>query len=290
MHRFLLTIRTYIVLTKPRIIELLLITTVPTMFVAARGVPGIWLMAATVIGGTLAAAGANTFNMVIDRDIDKLMERTQNRPLATGAIGVKAAIIFASILEVGAFFWLWGFTNILAASLAVSATAFYVFIYSLWLKRSSEQNIVIGGAAGAVPVLVGWAAVTGSLAWAPVILFAIIFIWTPPHFWALAIKYKDDYAKASVPMLPVVRTIKWVSIRILAYTILLVALTIVFAPVGNMGLIYIIAASILGVVFIWMAISLIRRATAKKAMFLFQYSIAYVALLFSAIAIDQAIL
>lgn len=289
MHRFFSRIRTYTVLTKPRIIELLLVTTVPTMFVAKQGVPGIWLIVATVIGGTFAAAGANTFNMVIDRDIDKLMERTQNRPLATGAIGVKAAVVFASVLEVVAFAWLWAFANLLAASLAISATAFYIFIYTLWLKRTSEHNIVIGGAAGAVPVLVGWAAVTGSLAWAPVILFAIIFVWTPPHFWALAIKYKDEYANAGVPMLPAVRTLTWVSIRILVYTILLVALTIVFAPVGDMGVIYLVAASILGAVFIWMSIVLIKRATAKRAMALFQYSIAYVALLFSIMIVDQLV-
>ncbi len=282
-------LRAYIVLTKPRIIELLLVTTVPTMFVAAGGVPSIWLMVATVIGGTLAAAGANTFNMVIDRDIDRLMERTKNRPLATGEISAKAAIIFASLLEVGAFFWLWGFTNLLAAGLAVSATAFYIFIYSLWLKRTSEQNIVIGGAAGAVPVLVGWAAVTGSLSWAPVILFAIIFVWTPPHFWALAIRYREDYAAASVPMMPVVRTFKWVSFQILIYTFLLVALSIVFAPVANMGIVYISAAVALGAVFIYMAIALIKRATAKKAMALFQYSITYVAVLFMVMAIDQVV-
>lgn len=295
MLRLLSRSRAYMVLTKPRIIELLLVTTVPTMFVAARFTEaGAWpnwiALSAAVIGGTFAAGGANTFNMVVDRDIDKLMERTQNRPLATGAIGVGAAIVFGVILEVLAFTILAVFANFLAAILAISATLFYVFVYSLWLKRSSEQNIVIGGAAGAVPVLVGWAAQTGRLDWPPVILFAIIFFWTPPHFWALAIKYKEDYAKASVPMLPVVRTLKWVSVRILAYTILLVALTIIFHPIADMGLIYIIAASILGAVFIFMSVDLIKRATPKKAMALFQYSITYVALLFSVMAIDRLIL
>ena len=180
-------------LTKPRIIELLLITTLPTMIVAQRGLPPVWLMVATLLGGALAAGGANAINMVVDRDIDKLMHRTRNRPLVTGAITPRNALIFAIALEVVAFVELWAWVNLLSAVLAVSATLFYVFVYTLWLKRTSSQNIVIGGAAGAVPVLVGWAAVTDSLAWTPVVLFAIIFVWTPPHFWALAVKYKDDY-------------------------------------------------------------------------------------------------
>ena len=198
----------YVALTKPRIIELLLITTLPTMIVAQRGLPPLWLMVATLLGGALAAGGANAINMVVDRDIDKLMHRTRKRPLVTGAITPRNALIFAITLEVVAFVELWAWVNLLAAALAVSATLFYVFVYTMWLKRTSSQNIVIGGAAGAVPVLVGWAAVTDSLSWTPVVLFAIIFVWTPPHFWALAVKYKDDYQAASVPMLPAVATFK----------------------------------------------------------------------------------
>ena len=178
------------------------------MVVAQRGLPPLWLMAATLVGGALAAGGANAINMVVDRDIDRLMNRTKNRPLVTGAMTPRAALVFALTLEVAAFVELWLAVNLLSAVLAVSATLFYVFVYTLWLKRRSSQNIVIGGAAGAVPVLVGWAAVTDSLSWAPVVLFAIIFIWTPPHFWSLAVRYKDDYAAADVPMLPVVASMK----------------------------------------------------------------------------------
>src|SRR3954464_12412427 len=192
----------YVALTKPRIIELLLITTLPTMIVAQRGLPSVWLMLATLVGGALAAGGANAINMYVDRDIDALMKRTANRPLVTGEITPRAALTFAVGLEVVAFVELWALVNLLSAVLAVSATLFYVFVYTLWLKRSSSQNIVIGGAAGAVPVLVGWAAVRNSLGLAPLVLFAVIFVWTPPHFWALAVKYRDDYAAADVPMLP----------------------------------------------------------------------------------------
>jgi protoheme IX farnesyltransferase len=198
----------YVALTKPRIIELLLITTLPTMIVAERGLPPAWLMAATLLGGALAAGGANAINMFVDRDIDKLMHRTSKRPLVTGAVTPRAALTFAITLEVAAFIELWAWVNLLSAILAISATLFYVFVYTLWLKRTSSQNIVIGGAAGAVPVLVGWAAVTDSLSWTPVVMFAIIFVWTPPHFWSLAVKYKDDYRAASVPMLPAVATFK----------------------------------------------------------------------------------
>ena len=202
------TVGAYVALTKPRIIELLLVTTLPTMVVARRGLPSLWLMVATLAGGALAAGGANAINMVVDRDIDKLMKRTKARPLVTGAMTPRAALVFALTLEVAAFVELALAVNLLSAVLAVSATLFYVFVYTLWLKRRSSQNIVIGGAAGAVPVLVGWAAVTDSLSWAPVVLFAIIFIWTPPHFWSLAVRYKEDYAAADVPMLPVVASMK----------------------------------------------------------------------------------
>ncbi|HEY5250569.1 MAG TPA: heme o synthase [Acidimicrobiales bacterium] len=279
-------IRGYVALTKPRIIELLLVTTLPTMFVAKRGVPSVWLMVATLVGGALAAGGANAINMVVDRDIDKVMHRTRNRPLVTGAMTPKAALVFALVLEVAAFAELWGAVNLLSAGLAVSATAFYVFVYTLWLKRISSQNIVIGGAAGAVPVLVGWAAVTNSLGWAPVVLFAVIFIWTPPHFWALAIKYRDDYESAGVPMLPVVATLKNTARQILVYTVLLVAVTLLFGAVGHMGVLYVVSAAVLGAIFLGYAVRLRQLATPKAAMRLFQYSITYLTLLFAAMAGD----
>jgi protoheme IX farnesyltransferase len=279
----------YVALTKPRIIELLLVTTVPTMVVAAHGLPPLELVLFTVAGGALAAGGANAINMVVDRDIDRLMHRTQNRPLVTGEITPRAALVFAIGLEVAAFALLWWQVNLLSAVLAVSACLFYVFVYTLWLKRRSEHNIVIGGAAGAVPVLIGWSAVTGSLDWAPVVLFAIIFYWTPPHFWALAIRYRDDYSAAGVPMLPSVRDARVVAGRILAYTLLLWALTLLFAPVADMGAIYIVAAVVLGAVFTWMAVRLRKDSSPKMAMRLFGYSITYVTLLFGAMAVDQLV-
>jgi heme o synthase len=277
----------YVALTKPRIIELLLVTTVPTMIVAARGMPSPWLIAATVIGGTLAAGGANAINMYVDRDIDRVMACTRNRPIAAGRIAPRSALIFAVALEVVAFFFLWGTVNLLSAVLAVSACLFYVFVYTLWLKRTSSHNIVIGGAAGAAPVLIGWSAVTDSLAWAPVVLFAVIFYWTPPHFWALAIRYRDDYAKVDVPMLPVVASLRTTATRILGYTLLLWALTILFAPVAGMGNLYLGAALVLGAVFTWFAARLLRDATARTAMRVFTWSITYITLLFGAMALDQ---
>jgi protoheme IX farnesyltransferase len=276
----------YVALTKPRIIELLLITTLPTMIVAQRGLPPIWLMAATLLGGALAAGGANAINMFIDRDIDKLMHRTRKRPLVTGAVTPRNALVFAIALEVVAFVELWAWVNLLSAVLAVSATLFYVFVYTLWLKRTSSQNIVIGGAAGAVPVLVGWAAVTDSLAWTPVVLFAIIFVWTPPHFWALAVKYKEDYQAADVPMLPAVATFKRTAREILFYSVLLVAVSLVLAAVARLGTIYIVSASVLGVVFLALAVRLWRQATPRAAMQLFSYSITYLTLLFVLMAVD----
>ena len=276
----------YVALTKPRIIELLLITTLPTMIVAQRGLPPIWLILATLLGGALAAGGANAINMVVDRDIDKVMHRTRNRPLVTGAMSPRNALIFAITLEVVAFVELWAWVNLLSAALAVSATLFYVFVYTLWLKRTSSQNIVIGGAAGAVPVLVGWAAVTDSLAWTPVVLFAIIFVWTPPHFWALAVKYKDDYQAANVPMLPAVATFKRTAREILFYSVILVAVSLVLAAVAKLGVIYMVSASVLGAVFVALAVRLWRRATPKAAMQLFSYSITYLTLLFVLMAVD----
>jgi protoheme IX farnesyltransferase len=276
----------YVALTKPRIIELLLVTTLPTMIVARRGVPSVWLMVATLLGGTFAAGGANAINMFVDRDIDKVMHRTRNRPLVTGAMLPRNALIFAIALEGIAFAELWMWVNPLSAALAVSATLFYVFVYTLWLKRRSSQNIVIGGAAGAVPVLVGWAAVTDHLAWTPVVLFAIIFVWTPPHFWALAFKYKEDYQAADVPMLPAVATFARTAREILMYSVLLVGVTILLAPVASLGVIYLVSASSLGLVFVGLALRLRWRATPKAAMQLFSYSITYLTLLFVLMAVD----
>ncbi len=276
----------YVALTKPRIIELLLITTLPTMIVAQRGLPPVLLMAATLLGGALAAGGANAINMFVDRDIDKLMHRTSKRPLVTGAVSPRNALVFAITLEVLAFVELWAWVNLLSAVLAISATLFYVFVYTLWLKRTSSQNIVIGGAAGAVPVLVGWAAVTNSLSWTPVVMFAIIFVWTPPHFWALAVKYKDDYQAAHVPMLPAVATFKRTAREILVYSVILVAVSLVLAGVAHLGAVYVVSASVLGVAFIAAAVRLLVRATPKAAMQLFSYSITYLTLLFVAMAVD----
>ena len=277
----------YVALTKPRIIELLLVTTVPTMVVAERGLPSLWLMTATVLGGTLAAGGANAINMYVDRDIDKVMDRTKKRPIASGRVTPRAALTFAITIEVLAFVFLWATVNLLSALLAVVACLFYVFVYTLWLKRTSSRNIVIGGAAGAAPVLIGWSAVTNSIDWAPIVLFAVIFYWTPPHFWALAIRYREDYAKVDVPMLPVVASLKTTATRILLYTLLLWALTVLFAPVAGMGHLYLGSALVLGAVFTWYAVRLLQDSSPKVAMRVFTWSISYITLLFGAMAADQ---
>ncbi len=288
------TVEAYVALTKPRIIELLLITTLPTMVVAQRGLPPVWLMAATLAGGALAAGGANAINMYVDRDIDRLMKRTKNRPLVTGAVTPTAALVFALTLEVAAFVELWLVVNLLSAVLAISATLFYVFVYTLWLKRRSTQNIVIGGAAGAVPVLVGWAAVTDGLSWAPVVLFAIIFIWTPPHFWSLAVRYKDDYKAADVPMLPVVASMKRTTTEIVYYTVALVAVSFLLGPVAHMGWIYMITAAVAGAGFLYLVTRMWGLAqtgavTGRDAMRVFGYSITYLTVLFVAMAGDVLI-
>ncbi len=279
----------YVALMKPRIIELLLITTVPTMVVAQRGLPSGWLVLNTVIGGTLAAGGANAINMYVDRDIDRVMQRTKGRPLVTGVMTPRAALTFAVAIEAVAFAYLWYWVNLLSAVLGVAACLFYVFVYTLWLKRTSTQNIVIGGAAGAAPVLIGWSAVTNSLGWAPVVLFAVMFVWTPPHFWALAIKYKDDYASVDVPMLPAVASLERTGREILAYTVVLWALTLVFIPVAQMGVLYTVVAIVLGAGFTALAIRLWRTPSNQLAMRVFSYSITYVTLLFGAMALDQLV-
>ena len=288
------TVGAYVALTKPRIIELLLVTTLPTMVVAQRGLPPVWLMAATLVGGALAAGGANAINMVVDVDIDRVMKRTKNRPLVTGALTPRAALVFALALEAAAFVELTLAVNLLSAVLALSATLFYVFVYTLWLKRRSSQNIVIGGAAGAVPVLVGWAAVTNSLAWAPVVMFAVIFIWTPPHFWSLAVRYKDDYAAADVPMLPVVASMRRTTTSIVSYTVALVATSFLLGPVAHLGWIYMVTAAALGAGFLWFVTRLwglaqTGAATGKEAMRVFGFSITYLTLLFVAMAGDVLI-
>jgi len=288
----------FVALTKPRIIELLLITTVPTMVLAQGGWPSTALVIITLIGGSLAAGGANAINMVIDRDIDALMERTRNRPLVTGRVTPREAMVFALSLEVLALVVLWVGANLLSGLLAISATAFYVGIYSLWLKRTSRQNIVIGGAAGAVPVLVGWAAVTGSLAWTPVVLFAAVFFWTPPHFWALAVRYADDYRAAEVPMLPAVVPLGHAVRQMVGHTVALVLSTVIVVPVARwegvaagprLGLLYLVAALVLGGAFLAATVTLGRRPSDRLSMQVFGFSITYVTLLFGALTFDVLI-
>jgi len=280
------TATAYLKLTKVRIIELLLVTTVPAMVLARRGFPSVWLIASTLIGGTIAAGGANAINQYLDRDIDEIMRRTRHRPLPSHQIEPIRALVFGLALGVVAFIWLATLVNLLAAALAVGAIAFYVLVYTMWLKRSSPQNIVIGGAAGAVPVLVGWAAVTGRVGLPAAVMFAIVFLWTPPHFWALAIRYERDYAAAGVPMLPVVAGRQATSRHIVAYTVVLTAVTLSLYPVGRMGLIYLSSAVALGALFIAGAVRLRRKPSPARAMDLFRFSIVYLALVFASIALD----
>ncbi len=283
----------FVALTKPRIIELLLVSTVPTMVLANRGLPSIWLMVATVIGGTLSAGGANAINMYIDRDIDAEMERTKNRPLVTGEIKPTEGLVFAVALEIASFFWLWFFVNLLSGLLAVAACLFYVFVYSMWLKRTSKQNIVIGGAAGAAPVLIGWSAVTGTVGWPAVILFLVVFFWTPPHTWALAIRYELDYANASVPMMPVVAGRKKTARQILIYSVIVGIFAVSLYWVGEMGWIYLGAASVVSVLFVLGGVGLVREndpiVQEKLAIKYFAFSITHLTIIFGAVALDQII-
>lgn len=281
----------YIALMKLRVVELLLVTTIPPMVVAYKGIPSLSAMLATLVGGTLAAGGANALNMVYDRDIDGVMKRTQLRPLITGVISPRDATIFAVLLELLAYLVLQHWDNQLAGLLALSGTFFYVIIYTIWLKRRSKQNIVIGGAAGAVPVLVGWAAITNNITWAPVLLFLVIFIWTPPHFWALAVRYRDDYAAANVPMLPVVTSLRRTTLEIMVYSVIMWALTILIGPSAGLGWIYAISATVLGFAFTFYAYRLYvdahnDKADVKDAMKLFHFSITYLTALFVAMAVD----
>ncbi len=280
------TARGYIMLTKPRIIELLLITTVPSMVVAKRGLPSLGLIVVTVVGGALAAGGANAANMWYDRDIDAIMRRTKKRPLVTGEVSPRGALIFAVVLELAAFAILSFGANLLAAFLALAAALFYVGVYTMWLKRSTSQNIVIGGAAGAAPVLVGWAAVRDELSLAAWLMFAIIFVWTPPHFWGLAFRYADDYHDAGVPMLPSVASRRSSARQILVYTVVLVLLALLLGPVARLGMLYDAAAAGLGAGFVWYAVRLLRSLAPKAAMRVFSYSITYLSLLFVGMAVD----
>ena len=286
----LASLRAYVALMKPRIIELLLVTTVPTMVLAERGVPSPWLIGAVILGGTLAAGGANAINMYIDRDIDDVMRRTRHRPLPRHAVAPRNALWFGIGLSVAAFAWLSLTVNLLSALLAMSAICFYVFVYTLWLKRSTPQNIVIGGAAGCVPVLVAWAAVTGEVGLPALVLFAIVFYWTPPHFWALALRYRGDYAAARVPMLPVVRGEAETARQIVLYTIALVAVSLLLLPAAGMGWVYLVAAVVLGALFLLGAFRLrADAADGRAAINLFRYSITYLTLLFAAVAVDALV-
>jgi protoheme IX farnesyltransferase len=280
----LAVVRAYVELTKPRIIELLLTTTVPAMILAAQGWPGTWLVLATLIGGTLSAGGANTINQVIDADIDRTMSRTRGRPLPTDRIAPQRAMAFGWALGAAGFFWLWATVNLPAAALTTAGLLFYVFVYTLHLKRSSAQNIVIGGAAGAVPALVGWAAVTGELALPAWVMFAIIFFWTPPHFWSLAIRYREDYATARVPMLPVVVGPERTMLHIMAYSAVLVGTSFLLIPTGVVGAFYTVVATVLGVATIGAAWWL--RKHEDQAIRYFIGSNFYLATLFAAMAVD----
>ena len=281
------TLRAYVALTKPNIIWLLLVTTVPAMVVAAEGWPSAWLVVATLLGGSLAAGGANAINQFAERDIDALMPRTRGRPLPAGSVTPRSAVIFGSALGVVAAAWLAVTVNALSAVLAMGALALYVFVYTYRLKRTTVHNIVIGGAAGAAPPLIGWAAVTGEVGVEALLLFLIVFIWTPPHFWALSLVLADEYREAGVPMLPVVRGEGETKRQILLYSVLMAPLTLIFGAVAGLGLIYLAVALLGGGGFIWFSALLRRREGVQDAMGLFRYSIVYLALLFGAMALDQ---
>lgn len=276
----------YVALTKPRVVELLLVTTVPSMVLAAGGWPSSTLLVAVLVGGGLSAGGANAINCYVDRDRDRVMRRTAHRPIPSGQVSPRAALTFGIALEALAFVGLWAAANLLAATLAVGAALFYIFVYSLWLKPRSAQNIVIGGAAGAAPVLVGWAAVRGGVAWPAVVLFAVIFLWTPAHFWALAVRYREDYAAAGVPMLPVIADDARTTKGILRYAGATVLVSLLLYPVADLGTVYVVSASLLAGYFLWHALRLRRQVTPLAAVTAFKGSNTYLALLFLAVAMD----
>ncbi len=282
-------VKAYVALTKPRVIELLLVTTAPVMILAQNGLPSLWLVLATLAGGALSAGSASAFNCYIDRDIDRLMKRTQTRPLVTGELSDKEALVFAWTIGIASIAWLAVFTNWLAASLSLAAILVYVFVYTLWLKRRTEQNIIWGGIAGCFPVLIGWSAVTGSLTWTPVILFAVVFLWTPPHYWPLSMKYRDDYENAHVPMLAVVRGRSVVGLQVILYSWATVACSLLLIPVAPMGLLYTVVAVGSGAWFIVESHRLYARAIRQedpKPMRVFHSSISYLTLVFLAVGID----
>ncbi|MEX2291190.1 MAG: heme o synthase [Mycobacteriales bacterium] len=284
------TVGAYVALTKPRIIELLLVTTVPTMVLAEQGMPSLGLVLATLTGGSLAAGSANALNCYYDRDIDVVMDRTSSRPLAQRTVPPFNAFVFGLVLGVLSFVGLAVTTNLLSAVLAVTAIAFYVVVYTMLLKRRTSQNIVWGGAAGCMPVLIGWSAVTGTVAWPALVLFLVIFFWTPPHFWALAMRFREDYAAAAVPMLPVVASASVVAGRIVAYSWAMVGTSLLLvAPLGPSGPVYAVGAVLLGAVFLREAHLLrsrVRSGGEANPMRLFHWSISYLALLFVAVAVD----
>ena len=276
----------YVNLTKPRIILLLIVSTIPAMILAEGGLPSFWLMLATVGGGAVMAGGANAMNCYFDRDIDGMMSRTRGRPLPAGQIEPERAALFGVILGGAGFLVLEAFTNLLAAFLTLGAFGFYLVVYTLLLKRTTPLNIVIGGAAGAMPPVVGWAAVTGEVGLPALVLFAIVVFWTPPHFWALALNFSSDYERARVPMLPVVLGEKETRRQILLHSVALVAVSLLLSATGATGLIYLTAAVLLGGVFILFAVRLWRGTAARASAALFRYSILYLGLLFAAVAVD----
>lgn len=288
-------VKAYVALTKPRIIELLLVTTAPAMFLAAGGVPSLTLVFWTLVAGTFAAGSANVFNCVLDRDIDEKMRRTRRRPMPRHQVEPLHGTLFGIALGIAATLLFGFYVNWLSAVLALVANAFYVLVYTMWLKRTMSQNIVWGGIAGCFPPLIGWTAVTGSVALPPLILFAIVFLWTPPHTWALAFRYREDYAAAGVPMLPVVMSAPRVAWRILIYSVLMVAVSMTLWPAAGTGWLYPVVAGVGGVVFLVEAVNLLRRAragatdAALKPMRLFHWSNSYLALVFLAAAIDPLI-
>jgi protoheme IX farnesyltransferase len=283
------TVSGYINLMKPHVTVLLLGTTVAAMAIAQRGWPGLGLVLATLLGGTMAAGSANCINCYIDRDIDQVMTRTQRRSLPSGKVRPTQALIFGLLLGISSFAVFGLFVNLLSACLALAAILFYVFIYTLWLKRSSTQNIVIGGAAGAVPVLIGWAAVTNSVTLAAIWLFAIVFYWTPPHFWALSLLIEKDYARANVPMLPVVMGERETKKQILLYSLMLLAVTLILFAMRAMGYFYLVCAVILGGILIYMSIRLLLDQTRKWARTIFWYSNCYLAIIFAVMVLDRVI-
>ncbi|QGN57193.1 heme o synthase [Tetrasphaera sp. HKS02] len=282
----------YVALTKPRIIELLLVTTVPVMFLAHKGIPSLWLIVATLVGGSLSAGAANTFNCVYDRDIDAEMHRTSNRPMVTGEITPRAGLAFGVALTVASTVWLALTVNLLSAGLSLGAIVMYAVGYTMILKRRTAQNIVWGGAAGCMPVLIGWSAVANSLSWSAFVLFLVIFFWTPPHYWPLSMKFKDDYAAAHVPMLPVVEEFVVVARQIVAYSWAMVVASLALVWVNPMGWVYLLTALVTGGLFVTEAHRLLRAARAGagpavlKPMRLFHFSITYVGILFLGVAVD----